>query len=94
MVTSDYIQIISTVIYASALGISLISFWEVRRSTRIQTEQQFVTAIEPMKFLLSTGQPLPQPVVARGPFVMNTQDEINEAFADYRAGVFGSIPTE
>ena len=52
-----------------------------------------VTAIEP-KFLLWTGQPLHQPVVARGPFVMNTQDEINEAFADYRAGVFGSIPTE
>ena len=40
MVVSDYIQIISTVIYASALGISLISFSEVRRNTRIQTEQQ------------------------------------------------------
>ena len=40
MVTSDYIQIISTVIYASALGISMISFWEVRRNTRVQTEQQ------------------------------------------------------
>jgi redox-sensitive bicupin YhaK (pirin superfamily) len=53
-----------------------------------------VTAIEPTKFLLWTGQPLHQPVVAHGPFVMNTQDQINEAFADYRAGVFGSIPTE
>ena len=40
MVTSDYIQIISIVIYASALGVSLVSFWEARRSTRIQTEQQ------------------------------------------------------
>jgi hypothetical protein len=40
MVTSDYIQIISTVIYASALGVSLVSFWQARRSTRIQTEQQ------------------------------------------------------
>ena len=40
MVTSDYLQIISIVIYASALGVSLVSFWEARRSTRIQTEQQ------------------------------------------------------
>ena len=40
MITSDYIQIISIVIYASALGVSLVSFWEARRSTRIQTEQQ------------------------------------------------------
>ena len=40
VVTSDYIQIISTVIYAGALGVSLISFWQVRRNTRIQTEQQ------------------------------------------------------
>jgi hypothetical protein len=40
VVTSDYIQIISTVIYAGALGVSLISFWQVRRTTRIQTEQQ------------------------------------------------------
>jgi hypothetical protein len=40
MVVSDYIQIISTVIYASALDISLISFSEVRRNTRIQTEHQ------------------------------------------------------
>jgi len=40
MVSSDYIQIISTVIYASALGVSLLSFWQAKRSTRIQTEQQ------------------------------------------------------
>ena len=40
MATSHFIQIISTVIYASALGVSLGSFWQARRSTRIQTEQQ------------------------------------------------------
>src|SRR5919197_4701161 len=40
VVTSDYIQIISTVMYACALGVSVISFWQVRRTTRIQTEQQ------------------------------------------------------
>lgn len=40
MVTSDYIQIISTLIYAGALVVSLVSLWQARRSTRIQTEQQ------------------------------------------------------
>jgi hypothetical protein len=45
VVTSDYIQIISTVIYASALGVSLVSFWQAKRSTRIQTEQQLYMKI-------------------------------------------------
>jgi hypothetical protein len=39
------------------------------------------------------GRPVRQPVVARGPFVMNTESQIVEAFTDYRAGVFGSMPT-
>jgi redox-sensitive bicupin YhaK (pirin superfamily) len=50
------------------------------------------SAKEPMRFLLWTGNPLRQPVIARGPFVMNTESQIAEAFADYRAGLFGSIP--
>jgi quercetin 2,3-dioxygenase len=42
--------------------------------------------------LLWTGKPLIQPVVARGPFVMNTENQIAEAFEDYRIGLFGFIP--
>ena len=38
----------------------------------------------PMRFLLWTGRPLRQPVVAHGPFVMNTENQIAEAFSDYR----------
>jgi redox-sensitive bicupin YhaK (pirin superfamily) len=34
------------------------------------------------------GRPLPEPVVFGGPFVMNTEAEIKQAFADYRAGRF------
>jgi quercetin 2,3-dioxygenase len=51
-----------------------------------------MSAKEPMRFLLWTGKPLLQPIVARGPFVMNTEGQIAEAFADYSAGLFGSIP--
>ena len=37
---------------------------------------------------LFAGQPLREPVVFGGPFVMNTRAEIDQAFADYRAGRF------
>jgi redox-sensitive bicupin YhaK (pirin superfamily) len=45
-----------------------------------------------LRFLLWTGEPLHQPVVAYGPFVMNTKEQIDEAFTDYKNGLFGSIP--
>jgi redox-sensitive bicupin YhaK (pirin superfamily) len=48
-----------------------------------------VTAITPIRVLLFAGEPLHEPVVAYGPFVMNTERQIEEAYADYRAGHFG-----
>lgn len=50
-----------------------------------------VNSKEPSRFLLWTGQPLREPVVAHGPFVMNTRKQIVEAFSDYEAGLFGPI---
>jgi redox-sensitive bicupin YhaK (pirin superfamily) len=44
----------------------------------------------PLRALLYAGRPLGEPVVAGGPFVMNTQAEIEQAYADYRAGRFGA----
>jgi quercetin 2,3-dioxygenase len=41
-----------------------------------------------MRLLLFAGRPLREPVVFGGPFVMNTQGQIEEAFADFRAGRF------
>ena len=38
------------------------------------------------RILLFAGRPLREPVVFGGPFVMNTEAEIRQAFADYRAG--------
>ena len=38
------------------------------------------------RFILVAGQPIGEPIVQYGPFVMNTQDEINRALQDYRAG--------
>lgn len=40
------------------------------------------------KLLVLSGAPIPEPVVGRGPFVMNTADEIRAAMSDYAAGRF------
>jgi quercetin 2,3-dioxygenase len=39
-----------------------------------------------LRFLLVAGQPIGEPIVQHGPFVMNTQDEITAAFRDYQSG--------
>jgi redox-sensitive bicupin YhaK (pirin superfamily) len=48
-----------------------------------------VEAAAPARLLLIAGRPLHEPVVQHGPFVMNTRQEILEAFEDYRRGRLG-----
>lgn len=43
---------------------------------------------EETRLLLIAGRPLGEPVARYGPFVMNTREEIEQAFADYRDGRF------
>ncbi|MGL4107948.1 pirin family protein [Clostridium sp. LP20] len=42
-------------------------------------------------FIVLSGEPLNEPIVADGPFVMNTEEEIYKAYEDYRTGKFGSF---
>lgn len=52
------------------------------------TDGVVVRADQASRALLIAGQPLNEPIVQYGPFVMNSEDEIRQAFADYRAGKF------
>jgi redox-sensitive bicupin YhaK (pirin superfamily) len=41
--------------------------------------------------LLLSGQPIDEPIVGHGPFVMNSQQEIIQAMNDFNSGRFGQI---
>ncbi len=57
-----------------------------------ETSEITVHADEALRLILVAGQPIHEPVVAYGPFVMNTDEEIKQAFEDYRSGKFGPTP--
>jgi redox-sensitive bicupin YhaK (pirin superfamily) len=56
-------------------------------------DELIVEADSRARILFGHGEPIGEPVVSYGPFVMNTADEIRRAIADYQAGRMGEIRT-
>ena len=54
-------------------------------------EEFTIEALEDAVVLILSGEPINEPIVARGPFVMNTQREIMEAMSDVNMGKFGYL---
>jgi len=52
-----------------------------------------LAAQQDCKLLILTGRPLNEPIQGYGPFVMNSKEEIIQAFEDFHCGKFGVIPS-
>jgi redox-sensitive bicupin YhaK (pirin superfamily) len=50
-----------------------------------------IECLEDTTALLLCGEPIDEPIVGQGPFVMNTPQEIRQAMADYRSGKMGHL---
>jgi redox-sensitive bicupin YhaK (pirin superfamily) len=68
----------------TAQGVELVRF--DRTGTEIPLKAQ-----EDAMVLVLSGQPICEPVVGRGPFVVNTQEEIRQAILDYQNGKMGRL---
>jgi len=50
-----------------------------------------VEALDNSIVLILSGEPIKEPIASHGPFVMNTKEEIMQAFEDYNNGAFGEL---
>jgi len=54
-------------------------------------ERISILANEDVVLLVMSGEPIDEPIAAYGPFLMNTESEIMEAYDDFNKGKFGHL---
>ena len=54
-------------------------------------DQFTIDAVDQSTLLILNGKPLNEPIIGRGPFVMNTHAEIEQAMRDYQSGKMGRL---
>lgn len=60
----------------------------------VEGESVTLTAHSDSVVLLLSGEPLDEPIVGYGPFVMNSQQQIVQAFSDFQTGHFGRMTSQ
>lgn len=60
----------------------------------VEGESVTLTAHSDSVALLLSGEPLDEPIVGYGPFVMNSQQQIVQAFSDFQTGHFGRMTSQ
>ena len=67
-----------------AAGVELVLFDRAGEGISLHADKD-------ARALLLAGQPLNEPVVGQGPFVMNTSEQIRQAMTDFQAGRMGRL---
>ena len=78
------------------LGAVLVNGSEVAREAQLVTFDRAGDAVSleansDATVLLLSGEPIDEPIVGYGPFVMNSKQEIQQAIADFNGGKFGRM---
>jgi redox-sensitive bicupin YhaK (pirin superfamily) len=84
---------VQVVVLAGAVKLNGDTLLHARQMATLSTVGRGVTveADDGAKLLLLAGEPIDEPVVGYGPFVMNTREEIVQAVEDFNSGRFGRI---
>lgn len=84
-----------TLLYVAKGNITINDLQKVEQHNLIIFEKDndeiFVTTNEDSVLLYLSAEPIDEPVAAKDNFVMNTQEEVEQAINDYKSGVFGNL---